>query len=328
MVIERRAAKTRIAIIGAGMAGLTCARQLTEHGFRPTVFEKSRGLGGRLATRRAGDGVAFDHGVQYVTARSAAFRRALEAAEDAGAAAEWHPGLDAGPAPTQDTWFVGAPAMNALVKPLARDIDVRLTTEVSAVRRERDAWQVVGSTGDDGERFDIVVCTAPAPQAGRLLASEPAVAAALAEVEIAPCWALMLRFAAAVEASFDVRRFEAEDIAWIARNGSKPGREPGPECWVVHAGSEWSRRHLELERERAAGMMVEMLPQALGVPLPEIETALAHRWRFARTTAPLGAPFLSFAEDTLFLGGDWCLGARVESAFESGRAIAQALGAA
>ncbi len=328
MVIERRTAKTRIAIIGAGMAGLTCARQLTEHGFRPTVFEKSRGLGGRLATRRAGDGVAFDHGAQYVTARSATFRRALQDAADAGATAEWRPGLDAGPAPTQDTWYVGVPAMNALVKPLAKGIDVRLTTEASAVRRERDAWQVVGPTGDAGEPFDIVVCTAPAPQARRLLASEPAVAAALAEVEIAPCWALMLRFAAAVEASADVRRFEAGDIAWIARNGSKPGRVPGPECWVVHASPEWSRRHLELERERVAGMMVEMLPQAFGVPLPEIETALAHRWRFARTTAPLGAPFLSFAEGTLFLGGDWCLGARVECAFESGRAIARELAGA
>ena len=75
-------------------------------------------------------------------------------------------------------------------------------------------------------------------------------------------------------------------------------------------------------------MMVGMLPQAFGVPLPEIEAALAHRWRFARTTAPLGAPFLSFAESTLFLGGDWCLGARVECAFESGRAIANALSGA
>ncbi len=325
MVIGQRAAKTRIAIIGAGMAGLTCAQQLAERGFRPTVFEKSRGLGGRLATRRAGDGIAFDHGAQYVTARSAAFRQALRVAEDAGAAAEWRPRPGGGPAATQDTWYVGAPAMNALVKPLAEGIDVRLRSEVSAVRREKDAWQVFGPTGEDGERFDVVVCTAPAPQAGRLLASEPAVAAALAEVEIAPCWALMLRFAAAVEASFDVRRFEAEDIAWIARNGSKPGREPGPECWVVHAGSEWSRRHLELERDQVAGVMVEMLPEAFGEPLPDIETAQAHRWRFARTTAPLGAPFLSFAESTLFLGGDWCLGARVECAFESGRAIANAI---
>lgn len=218
--------------------------------------------------------------------------------------------------------------MNALVKPLAQGIDVRLTTEVRAVRREREAWYVVGPTGDDGARFDVVVCTAPAPQARRLLASEPAVAAALHEVAIAPCWALMLRFAAAVEAGFDVRRSEAKDIAWIARNGSKPGREPAAEAWVVHAGPEWSRCHLELERDQVDGKMVEMLPQAFGVPLPDIETALAHRWRFARTTAPLGAPFLSFADRTLFLGGDWCLGARVECAFESGRAIARELAGA
>ncbi len=325
MMIAKSPAETRIAVVGAGMAGLTCARHLSERGFLPSVFEKSRGLGGRLATRRAGEGIAFDHGAQYLTARSAAFRRAMRSALEAGAADRWQPDPAGGAAPDGDDWFVGVPAMNALVKPLAEGVDVRLSSEVAAIRRDGDAWRIVGPEDEAGGSFDVVVCTAPAPQAQKLLVSEPEAAAGLAGVSMAPCWSLMLRFVGAVDPGFDLRRAESEDLAWIARNGSKPGRDPGAGCWVVHASPDWSRRHLELDRDRAAALLVGLLPQALGFPLPEIEGAVAHRWRYARTTKPLGAPFLGLADNSLFLGGDWCLGARVECAFESGLAIAQAL---
>ena len=318
-------AATRIAIIGAGMAGLTCASHLAARGFRPTVFEKSRGLGGRLATRRADDGMAFDHGAQYVTARSAAFRSMLRTAMEAGTADRWRPRLAEPAEPARAEWFVGTPAMNAMAKPLAAEVDLRLETEIAAIRREDGAWRVVGPTEDTGVRFDVVVCVAPAPQARRLLASEPGGAEALAKVSLAPCWALMVGFASAVDPGFDVRRSDREDLAWIARNGSKPGRDSETDCWVVHAGPDWSRDHLDLDRDRVAGMMIEKLPGAFGVPLPEVVRATAHRWRYARTTAPLGTPFLASADRTLFLGGDWCLGARVECAFDSGLAIARVL---
>ena len=320
--------QTRIAVIGAGMTGLTCARHLVEKGYHPTVFEKSRGLGGRLATRRAGDGTSFDHGAQYVTARSAAFQNALQTAKAAGAARHWRPECAEWSGSAREDWWVGAPAMNALVKPLAVGLDIRLDTEVAAIRRAGDAWQVAGPMSENGESFDIVICSVPAPQARKLLAAETEVVEALAEVSIAPCWSLMVSFAAAVDPGFDVRRSETEDLAWIACNHSKPGRDSEKACWVVHASPEWSRRHLELDRDQVAGMMVEMLAEAFEARLPEIERAVAHRWRYARTTVPLGAPYLGVADRTLFLGGDWCLGARVESAFESGRAIAQAMTAA
>ena len=43
---------TDIAVIGAGMAGLVCAQQLSQAGYSVVVVEKSRGVGGRVATRR------------------------------------------------------------------------------------------------------------------------------------------------------------------------------------------------------------------------------------------------------------------------------------
>ncbi|WP_296703062.1 NAD(P)-binding protein [Thiocapsa sp. UBA6158] len=79
----------RIAVIGSGMAGLACARRLTEAGHAPVVFDKGRGIGGRLATRRTPEGWQFDHGAQYITTSSPGFQALLEQAERAGAAARW-----------------------------------------------------------------------------------------------------------------------------------------------------------------------------------------------------------------------------------------------
>jgi len=312
-------------VIGAGMAGISCAKDLKEQGFQPTIFEKSRGLGGRLSTRRLSEAIAFDHGAQYVVARSAAFQEALKAAIETGAAQQWRPKSLERPRSEIDHWIVGTPAMNALIKPLADGIDIRPMTTASAVNREGDIWRVCTPANESGEPFDIVVSSVPAPQARVLFASEPAVTAALAKVSMAPCWALMLTFDTPFVSGFDVWQSDSDDLVWISRNNSKPQRHVAKDCWVAHASPAWSQHHLELDRDQVADMMVEMLPQALGGRLPEIEHARAHRWRYARTTAPLGQPYLCSEDRTLFLGGDWCLGASVECAFESGQAIAKAL---
>ena len=311
-------------MIGAGVAGVTCSWHLKTHGFHPTIFEKSRGIGGRLATRRMDDGVAFDHGAQFITARSAAFQRTVDQALETGTAECWHPRSRNGPDAKAADWIVGTPAMNAMIKPLALGIDIRLSTEVTTIEREGDGWHVRADSGVADEVFDAVICTAPAPQARVMLASEPTMVNALAGVAIAPCWALMFTLAASFDSGFDVMRAESDDLAWIARNGSKPGRRPENDCWVAHASPQWSQAFLEYDRDDVAKRMIEMLPRAFG-RVPEIDFAIAHRWRYALTTAPLGKPYVCSDDRTLFVGGDWCLGARVEFAFESGQEIANAL---
>jgi predicted NAD/FAD-dependent oxidoreductase len=67
----------RVAIVGAGIAGLWLARRLAEAGHRVQVYEKARGPGGRVSTRRTERG-HFDHGAQYFTARDPDFLRQLE----------------------------------------------------------------------------------------------------------------------------------------------------------------------------------------------------------------------------------------------------------
>lgn len=290
-----------IAIVGAGMTGLSCARMLADAGLEPIVFEKSRGLGGRLATRRA-DALRFDHGAQFVTARGESFRAFLE--ENAQ---PWQPEGATG------EWFVGAPAMNSLVKPLAEGLDIWFSEQVAPVR-DGMKWHIGDAV------FDRVVSTVPVTQARNMFSGmiEP-----MSSVEVAPCWTLMVAFGQGTDWP-DMWRSREDDLAWIGRNSAKPGRDAEPESWVVHASPDWSRTHLEIEKGVAQEHLLDLLRAARG-SLPEVAYASAHRWRYAMTTTPLGRSHVTSEDGSLLLGGDWCLGARVEDAWESGRAMAAAI---
>lgn len=315
--------RPKIAVIGAGMTGLSCARVLAQNGFAPAIFEKSRGLGGRIATRRVSEDMAFDHGAQYATARDNRFQDVIETASTQNACATWSPEIQ--DKPNNQDWLVGTPAMNALLKPLAKGLVLNHLSRVMAVERNEAGWQVQSSLSPQQEAFDIVVSTVPAPQAQALFKADAVIANSLSTVTMAPCWTLMIAFSSRFEPGFDVWRGADQDLDWIGRNSSKPGRSPSPDCWVVHASPAWSTDHLELNPEDIATKMMAAITSTLPAPLPQIEYAVAHRWRYARTTTALGTPYLCSDDQTLFVGGDWCLGARIECAFESGTAMGHAV---
>ena len=319
------AAKTSIAVIGAGVCGLACANLLRSEGYSPKIFEKSRGIGGRMATRRAKNGIAFDHGAQYVTARNPDFKALMAEAMQDGSAGYWYPSrIDPNTVMSQD-WMVGLPGMSGLVKPLANGIDIRLHTEVTGVDRVSNSWCIRTQMNPNGDIFDRLVVTAPAPQARALLASEPSIGRVLDRVSIEPCLALMVAFDDPLNVKIDAQRWDSGDLAWVARNSSKPERDYSMDCWVVHASPSWSEKHLELDREEIAQKLLSLFKSTLGIAFPSMCHLSGHKWRYALTTSPLGKPFLESEDRSLFVGGDWCLGARVEYAFESGQAIASAV---
>lgn len=312
----------RIAIIGAGMAGISCAQALKHAGLQATLFEKSRGAGGRLSTRRNDAGDHFDHGAQYITARAPGFTHWLESLRRAGSVATWKPQLVDSASANHHPWIVGTPGMNALLKPLASELDIRAGISISALQRDGHAWSLLTDHGALPVRFDIVIITAPCPQARTLLATEPALQAQLDAVSMAPCWSLMITFAAPLEVDFDARRFDAGATAWLARQASRPGHVGDDNAWVLHADARWSADHLELSASEAAAILQDDFARAVGHALPQVTFAQAHRWRYAMTTQALGRPFLANVDETLFAAGDWCLGARVECAYESGVTVA------
>ena len=320
-----RSRPLRIAVIGAGMAGLACAGALHRIGAAVTLFDKSRRVGGRLATRRV-DGLLFDHGAQYATARDPAFIGMMQAMAAAGTAASW-------PAAGDDRWC-GIPGMSALARHMEQEGigTLHAGRHAAFMHREGHGWFVrhrdaadtrpglVSDTGGDvAGPFDQVAVALPAPQAAGLLQPH-AFAAKAARAGMAPCWAAMLAFDEATTAP-DLLRPEAGPLRWIARDSSRPGRAATPECWVAHATPEWSRDHLEQPAEAVLARLHTVFAAETGIAAAP-RYAAVHRWRYALAEAPLGTPALWDAAAGLGVCGDWCLGARVEAAFLSGRALA------
>jgi hypothetical protein len=276
-----------------------------------------------MATRRAGDR-RFDHGAQYFTVRDDRFERAVDSWCGEGVVAPWTGTIVAvesgnvtrttSPVPR----FVGVPGMNSVCRHLAVGLDVSYNTRVESLNREGDVWVLKDESGVDLGRFDVVVVSAPAPQAGELFRScAPDLAARAAAVEMAPCWAVLVTFPERLDLGFDGAFVNDSAISWVSRNPSKPDR-PGHESWVIHASTEWSIAHLEMEPDLAAEALVREFGTVLGVQMEQPEYLTAHRWRFALPRSPLQEAFLFDANLGLAACGDWCGGPRVEGAFLSG----------
>ncbi len=297
---------SRIAIIGAGIAGLAAGSALAAAGRTVVLFDKGRGPGGRMATRRMPTSLGeagFDHGTQFFTARTTAFAAEVAHWADAGVAAPW-------PAAGPDAW-VGTPAMNAPLRALASRLDVRWSTEITAIKRTGESWLLEGTE----DRFETLVIAIPAEQAARLLGpAAPDVAARAAAVTSAPGWTVMAAFAEPLLLP-DVPQVSGA-LGWAARNSAKPGRI-GPESWVLQATADWSRAHLESPTEAVVAALLE----ALSPDLPSPIAAAAHRWRYAFPATTETGPFWDPAR-ALGACGDWLAGPRVGKAWTSGTALA------
>lgn len=309
--------QTDILIIGGGMAGLSAATALAAAGQRITVLDKGRGPGGRMAARRAeiaGEQVGFDHGAQYFTARDPAFRAVVAAWEQAGVAAHW-------PAAGEEAW-VGTPAMNACVKHMASGLDMRWNMRAERLRRDGALWRV--DAGEQAFSAATVLVAVPAEQAAVLLADAAAdFAARAAAVTSAPCWAVMAGFETSLPIS-DTFRSDTAPVSWAARNSAKPGRS-GTETWVVHASPARSRELIDLPKDEAAALLLADFFAATGAPPAAPVHLDAHRWLYAQPEAYEGEGAVFDPHLRIGIAGDWLHSPRVEGAWLSGRALAQAV---
>ncbi len=344
-----------IAVVGGGMAGVACARTLLQAGHRVTLFEKSRGFGGRMSTRRTEFG-GFDHGTQYFTVRDSRFAKALLTAQDVVRAwsvstvrvlDEFGQVLASAPAPTEPH-FVAIPGMNALVSHWAQPLlqpevygvhGARVLMETRVTHIERDVlnaeqWQLRAEDSAGGQAvvggFDRVVLAQPHLQAHDLLLASghaPHLRQMLEPVQVTPCWTLMVAYPNAMQPGlphigpqWNAARSTHHRISWLARENSKPGRER-IERWTVQASAAWSAKHLEDDAERVKAKLLKGFAEITGIRATPAH-AVVHRWRFSQTQTPLGQPFILDAELGIGLCGDWCLGHRVEDAFVSGLELA------
>ena len=282
-----------VAIVGAGIAGAACAASLQRSGTKVVLFDKSRGVGGRMATRRAHwedlRGVQrvsdIDHGTPHFSAMRPRFRALMTRAAAAGHASAWRPYTHATwPAPAPRHGFVAVPDMPALCRHILAEVPMQLGLSVQRLHRRDNGWQLSLSDGSTTGPFDAVLLAMPAPQAALLLAGhQDEWADALAAVRMAACWTLMA-ITSDVDWPWDAAVPDSGVLQWVERNDRKPGRNlvQGHATWVAHAAADWSAAHLEDDPAAVA----ETRGAALGELMPYLQPVSwqhrsVHRWRYA-----------------------------------------------
>lgn len=309
-----------ILIIGAGMAGLSCATHLAAMGKTPALIDKGRGPGGRMAARRAqiaGETISFDHGAQYFTARDPDFQAQVARWQDLGAAALWDKAGEGA--------YVGTPGMNGPIKAMANGLDVRWGARAETISHSDDLWHIATNAGD--LTAATLLAAIPAEQAAALLAeAAPEMAAVAAQVRSAPCWAVLVAFAEPLTNAPDIVRSEGA-VSWAARNSAKPQRG-GAECWVIHASTARSNDLLEASKDQAADAILADFKEAAGLAsLPPMTHLDAHRWLYALPEVADGPAAHFDNARRIGIAGDYLHSPRVEGAWLSGFKLAQAVAA-
>lgn len=336
-----------VAVIGTGIAGAACARALLRAGHAVRVFDKSRGPGGRLATRRVewvdrqgqSHTTPLDHGAVAITARTAAFQAFVDQALHAGWLAEWVPSLAARSLPLECSarLYVPVPSTPSVCRHLLDGVAGTWSFGVERLHLSSLGWQLESQGERYATHFDAVVLALPPAQAAPLLAphrSDWARHASVAPMQ--PCWTLMGVAADAPvapdpAAHWDMARPSTGPLACIVRNDARPGRArvPGQAHWVVHARAGWSRRHLEQPAAWAQAEMQAALAEYVGQPIDWLHCE-AHRWRYAMPQTQRAEPAESCWWDAakgLGVCGDFVGGGGVEGAWLSACALSVALAA-
>lgn len=338
------AAGPDVVVIGAGIAGLSSAVELVRAGLRVLVIDKSRGVGGRMATRRIG-GAVCDHGAQFFTVRSPGFQRVVTEASAAGAVAVWYRGFASAneAAEAGHPRWRGARGMTDLPKRLAAlaadqagpgRLELRLGVRAARVGPLDSGRVEVGlEAGGAGPATTIpcrgAILTPPVPQALDLLAAggtalDTAAGRLLRTVEYDPCLALLVTLARASlvppPGGMPLPAADSEPLAWVADNMQK-GISPVP-ALTAHATGRFSRRHFDTVAEEVTRVLIERLrPWIDGDPGTVVGETSLHRWRFALPTTVLAEPLVVASEcPPLVCCGDAFAGPRVEGAAESGAA--------
>jgi len=314
-----------IAIIGAGLSGLTAAHAL-EDSFNVTLFDKSRGVGGRMSTRYAGD-YEFDHGAQFFTVRDPRFQATVLSAVEQGLAAPWKGRAlyQKGTERVADTGgdrFVAVPRMNSWAKAMAEGLDISLGARVSHLSKANGQWMLDFEDGQSEGGFDHVISAVPSMQAIDLLPESFSGMEQIKATQMDACFALMIGFDGEHNFGWDSLRVNNDVNAWLAVNSDKPSRNKALTTLMVHSAPEWSNTHADADRDWVQAQMESSASKLCGLDVSKAPHRVLHRWLYSSVSASPQQSTLYDPALGLAACGDWCLGGRVEGAYLSGLAAA------
>lgn len=322
-----------IAIIGAGMAGLSALQLLKQAGHQVTVFDKSRGSGGRMASKKVGN-ASWDMGAQFMRSHHPEFSKVLRQWQLDGWIEEWqmqpHVIDDQGirPSPDDIERFVGVSRMTALSRKLLASADEFIPScRIISCQYQAGQWHLGSEDNRHFDGFDALIINTPPQQAKPLLQQPAPELAAQCEVDMLPAWSLLLAFQQPLNSDVKAAFVKHPIIDFIAQNSDKPQRDKPAagalQTWVIHANHDWTRAHCDSPRDWVQQQMLDAFFTVLRLDARPLAEVWLHRWLYAIVDQPLHKGALWSESLPLAVCGDWLEQGAVEGAWLSGQQAAR-----
>lgn len=319
----------RVAIVGAGVAGLACGEALLAQGIEVQWFDKSRASAGRASAKRAFGG-HIDLGAQYFTARHPAFRQQVDDWQQQGLVEHWDPQLycfvdgQLQASPDDTRRYVGTPAMHSPWRSHTLADKLLLSCRIEQLQY-RHGWQLQSDDGRQFSGFDALVLALPPAQAAALLSLDPVLQQQIPDDILLPCQAVALQLNQPMAHPAEGIFVKEGPLSWVARQDSKPGRTSPKQQWVLHFTPEFSQQ----QRDASSQFLIDCAADALSTLFQQpvqLGASVHHRWLYAIVDASKPAPgILTSARFPAVVAGDWSLGGRVENAWLAGQQAAKAV---
>lgn len=324
----------KVAIIGAGVSGLTLARLIKNYA-KVVVFEKSRSFGGRVCTRRQHD-FHFDHGAQYFVAKSDEFKKFILPAIKEKVIQPWlgtfynsQSDLNAKERQWTNEYphYVGVPSMSMASRWWSRHVYVIRSTPVTCIEKLANKWRVLGQNQHVLGDFDWVISATPNVQMLDIFPREFIGHHEMSQVKMEPCFTLMLGFNQVLNIPFAAHIIKGHSISWIANNSSKPQRPAKTTCLVINSSNKWAQSNLHQNVDWVIHHLKSKVTDFLDLKLPLSDHCDLQIWRYANFSSEKKDITPYHIDPKLSLGccGDWCIQGRVEAAFQSGFKLSQEL---
>ena len=336
----------KIAVVGAGVTGCLLANSLSSVGIDVSIFEKSRGCGGRASTKQTTWGQC-DLGATIVPAQKAQFIAFMQHLCDKNIATKWpekvfHSKQNAGSLQALENgvgdrqYYVFNRKMNAACRHWIENANLYTSSLVSQVRYfAGKGWQLKSNEIWQPELFDKIVLTTPWPQSQVLIEqSELPLKTSDLSQSWTSCWSIALKLQQLVANDVDLVYLKAQSIQTLVRDSNKPLRPQvgtiqeasKSEIWLVQLANKYSDDLGKEGKDKAVSIAIEGLCELFDLPYASVSEHYAHYWRYARPSPgqkPLG--ILSLPADGFYVGGDWSFGASIESAYEAAMNLSQAI---
>jgi renalase len=292
----------KIAIIGAGFSGCNLYNNLKQKYEDITIFEKSRGVGGRLSTKYIEDKF-IDHGNSTLIPITDDLKMfCLDLAKNGVVKAKYDE-------------FIPKNGINQICKFLIDEKDLIKNTKITKAQNIDNKWLLEDENNHTYEGFDLLFISIPAPQILQMnIELEEDIKEKLSTIKYDSIFSTVLYSNEDIKLDENII-YENPDIENIINN-SKKYLYKEFSSYVIHSTKEFANCINEKSKEEIFEILLTSFDDEIKEDLERFNI-IPHLWKYAHAKNSLDMPYYLNSEKNLGFIGDYFNYNNVEAALLS-----------